>query len=157
MISYHVIEPEEFDGYAGLSRDKLADFLFVNLDEFGDKRMDIMRCIEYALDTANGRGGFIVVAQDNDIIVGAVIINYTGMKGYIPENILVYIATHRDYRGQGIGKKLMEFTINRAKGDIALHVEPHNPAKYLYEKYDFKNKYLEMRYLKNKSRESHKD
>jgi ribosomal protein S18 acetylase RimI-like enzyme len=32
-----------------------------------------------------------------------------------------------------------------AKGDIALHVEPNNPAKFLYEKIGFDNKYLEMR------------
>lgn len=67
------------------------------------------------------------------------------MKGYIPENILVYIATHKDLRGQGIGKQLMRETIDLAKGNIALHVEPENPAKYLYEKFGFTNKYLEMR------------
>ena len=67
------------------------------------------------------------------------------MDGYIPENILVYIATHKEYRGKGIGKKLMEETLNFAKGDIALHVEANNPARRLYEKYGFTNPYLEMR------------
>ncbi len=41
-------------------------------------------------------------------MVGAVVVNGTGMEGYIPENILVYIATHKVSRGKGIGKKLME-------------------------------------------------
>lgn len=150
MITYRIIEPKEFNENDGVTRDDIADFLFVNLDEFGDARKDIMRCIDYALDTSPGRGGFIVLAQNNDKIVGTVIINYTGMGGYIPENILVYIASHRDFRGQGIGKKLMEHTIKRADGDIALHVEPHNPAKYLYEKYGFTNKYLEMRFKNEK-------
>jgi ribosomal protein S18 acetylase RimI-like enzyme len=67
------------------------------------------------------------------------------MEDYIPENILVYIAVDGDYRGKGIGKKLMEKTIEQADGNIALHVEPDNPAKYLYEKMGFTNKYLEMR------------
>ena len=67
------------------------------------------------------------------------------MGGYIPENILVYIATHKAHRGEGIGKKLMEATLLHANGDIALHVEQNNPAKFLYEKFGFTNPYLEMR------------
>lgn len=83
--------------------------------------------------------------MDNDEMVGAVIINFTGMQGFIPENILVYIATHNGYRGQGIGRQLMEMAIAHTDGNIALHVEADNPAKKLYQKLGFTNKYLEMR------------
>jgi ribosomal protein S18 acetylase RimI-like enzyme len=38
--------------------------------------------------------------------------------------------------------------ISIAEGNIALHVEPDNPAKGLYEKLGFTNKYLEMRLIK---------
>jgi ribosomal protein S18 acetylase RimI-like enzyme len=89
-----------------------------------------------------------VVARDKAKVVGAVVVNRTGMSGYIPENILVYIAIHADYRGQGMGKALMKRAIDRAEGGIALHVEPDNPAKILYEKLGFTNKYLEMRLTK---------
>jgi ribosomal protein S18 acetylase RimI-like enzyme len=61
------------------------------------------------------------------------------MGGFIPEQIWVYIAVHGDYRGEGLGKELMERIIEATEGDIALHVEPDNPAKYLYEKYGFTN------------------
>ena len=47
-----------------------------------------------------------------------------------------------------IGKQLMEKAISIAEGNIALHVEPDNPAKKLYEKLGFTNKYLEMRLIK---------
>ena len=83
--------------------------------------------------------------MDGDVMVGAVVVNKTGMQRYIPENILVYIATHNQYRGRGIGKKLMQETIKVCDGAIALHCEPDNPAKYLYEKLGFTSKYLEMR------------
>lgn len=153
MITYQFIEPGDLKAGDAL-RDEIASFLYVHLDEFGDEKKDIARCIDYALDTRKGRGGFIVMALDGGKITGVVVVNQTGMGGYIPENILVYIASHRDYRGQGIGKELMEHAINRAEGDIALHVEPHNPAKFLYEKYGFTNKYLEMRF---KNDERHGD
>jgi ribosomal protein S18 acetylase RimI-like enzyme len=71
--------------------------------------------------------------------------NKTGMSGYIPENILVYIAVDAEQRGKGIGGKLMKMAMKMAKGAIALHVEPDNPAKKLYERLGFTNKYLEMR------------
>ena len=91
------------------------------------------------------KGGDILLAVDDDRIIGAVVLNKTGMSGYIPENILVYIAVDNQYRGAGIGKKLMQQAIASVEGNIALHCEPDNPALHLYEKLGFKNKYLEMR------------
>jgi GNAT superfamily N-acetyltransferase len=128
-----------------LERQKIVKFLHDHLDEFGDPEEDIDRAIDYGMSSHPMAGGFILTASDKGKIVGAVVMNKTGMKGYIPENILVYIAVHRDYRGKGLGKELMKESFLYAKGDIALHVEPENPAKYLYEKMGFDNKYLEMR------------
>jgi len=124
---------------------EVADFLFEHLDQFGDEYDAIMRCINFALDEKKKFGGFILVAKENEKVAGAVIINKTGMAGYIPENILVYIAVHKDYRGKGLGKELMLKTFDKAEGSIKLHVEPENPARYLYEKLGFTSKYLEMR------------
>lgn len=124
---------------------EVADFLFNHLDQFGDEHDAIMRCINFALDEETKFGGFILVSEEADKITGAVIINKTGMAGYIPENILVYIAVHKDYRGKGLGKDLMLKTFDKAEGSIKLHVEPENPARFLYEKLGFTSKYLEMR------------
>jgi [ribosomal protein S18]-alanine N-acetyltransferase len=130
------------------SREDIADFLYEHLDDFGDQKTAILNCIAYAFGDNPGQDGFILLAHKDDEIMGAVIINDTNMEGYIPEHILVYIAVHGNARGQGLGKALMEKTIERTRGDIALHVEPDNPAKFLYEKYGFTNKYLEMRLKK---------
>ena len=75
-------------------------------------------------------------------------INKTGMSGYIPENILVYIAVDNSQRGKGYGKILMNKAIELSEGNIALHVEKDNPARFLYEKVGFTNPYLEMRLKK---------
>lgn len=123
----------------------IADFLYEHLDQFGDAHEAIMKCINFALDDENKFGGFILTSIEDNAITGAVVVNKTGMEGYIPENILVYIAVDKKYRGKGLGKQLMKKTFDLAEGSIKLHVEPENPARYLYEKLGFTSKYLEMR------------
>ncbi len=129
---------------------QMVQFLFTHLENFGDPSEQIEAAIDYALGTDRKPGGHIITAHDTveNQMVGAVVINETGMQGYIPENILVYIATHHHYRGQGIGKMLIKDAIETCKGGIALHCEPDNPARYLYEKLGFTSKYLEMRLTK---------
>jgi ribosomal protein S18 acetylase RimI-like enzyme len=128
--------------------DDLIDFLFVHLDRFGDTKKAIAACLDYAMSDAEGKGGFILMALQNDKIAGAVVMIETGMKWYIPEYFLVYIAVHKDNRNQGLGGKLMGMVMDQAAGDIALHVEYDNPAKRLYERVGFQSKYAEMRYQK---------
>ena len=129
-------------------KEAIVDFLYNHLEEFGDPKEDIESAVKYAVMDAPSFGGFVLVGYVADEIAGAVVINETGMEGYIPENILVYIAVNKNQRGKGFGKLLMEKSIERAAGNVALHVEPDNPALKLYEKIGFTNKYLEMRYSK---------
>ena len=124
------------------SNDVVADFLHEHLEEFGDPKKDILKALDYVFD----HGGFILLGLENKEIMGAVVINDTGMSGYIPEHILVYIAVHHNQRGKGVGKKLMEGALKLCSGDVALHVEESNPARFLYEKVGFTNPYLEMRW-----------
>jgi len=144
----HIETLSAIDNATYLQKLEIADFLYEHLDQYGDPHEHIMRCLDYALDQALDKGGFVVLSRENGKVVGAVVINKTGMSGYIPDNILVYIAVDASQRGKGLGKKLMSTAIKMASGDIALHVEPDNPAKLLYEKLGFTNKYLEMRLKK---------
>lgn len=123
---------------------EVNEFLFINLDEFGDSKIAIRKAMDYAINPKTG--GFILCGYEQNELTGAVVVNATGMDEYIPSNILVYIAVHKKYRGKGLGKVLMKEAIRNTNGGIALHVEPNNPAKFLYEKLGFTNKYLEMRY-----------
>ena len=131
-------------------KDEIVDFLFNHLEQYGDPKKDIRKCLDYALKISDSFGGYAITSRIDGEIVGVVLVNNTGMGGYIPEHILVYIATHNKHRGKGLGKELMEKTIELADGDVKLHVEHDNPARFLYEKYGFTSKYLEMRYKKNK-------
>lgn len=148
MITIHTYSeqnkaPEEI-------KKEIIDFLFESLEQYGDPKNDIEKSLDYAFGKENKPGGNVISAVDSETqkIVGAVIINKTGMDGYIPENILVYIATGKNMRGKGVGKQLMQKAIEVSEGDMALHCEPDNPARFLYEKLGFTSKYLEMRLKK---------
>src|SRR3989338_3906274 len=145
-MDIRIINPTKKPTYS--EKEKMVDFLFEHLDEFGDQKKDILKAIDYSLNECTSFGGFVVVQEENNELIGATVINQTGMGGYIPENILVYIAIHKDHRGKGLGKSLMQKAIEVSEGDIALHVEAGNPAKFLYEKLGFTNPYLEMRLKK---------
>lgn len=123
-------------------KELIAAFLFQHLEQYGDPIEDIKNCLEYVIQ----KGGIVLKAEDNGETIGAVVINATGMSGYIPENLLVYIAVSPKARGKGVGKKLMQAAIENTEGDVALHVEKNNPARFLYENIGFTNPYLEMRY-----------
>ncbi|MDA3952646.1 MAG: GNAT family N-acetyltransferase [Bacteroidales bacterium] len=134
--------------------DKLnaVEFLYKHLEQYGDKKPDIEKSVQYALQETPSFGGFILEGyNDDNNVIGIVVINRTGMGGYIPENILVYIAVDNSERGKGYGKELMNKAIELSEGDVALHVEKDNPARFLYEKVGFTNPYLEMRYKKQLS------
>jgi len=136
---------DAFNRITPLKIEKVTNFLFEHLENYGDSKTAIKKAIDYAAKERTGLGGYVFTIENDNIIVGAVVVNKTGMDEYIPENILVYIATHNEHRGKGIGKKIMKYAIDNCKGDIALHVEQDNPAKFLYEKLGFTTPYLEMR------------
>lgn len=129
-------------------KNDVLEFLYENLENYGDPKADILKAMDYSLKQSESFGGFVLSGEEDGKVIGAVVVNKTGMKDYIPENILVYIATHKDHRGKGIGKKLMQKAVETSEGSLALHVEPDNPARFLYEKIGFTTKYIEMRYKK---------
>lgn len=125
--------------------DGVARFLHTHLGRYGDPIDDIRRCLQRASGDGPADGGTVTLAESGGAVVGAVVTNSTHMGGYVPEHLLVYVATHGDLRGQGIGRALMERALDGLEGGVALHVEPDNPAARLYRRLGFTQTYLEMR------------
>jgi [ribosomal protein S18]-alanine N-acetyltransferase len=131
-----------------LTPDSLAGFIHENIKPYEDTPEDTKSAVELALDPDHPKGAFILVAEFDKQPVGALIMLRTGMKGYVPENILLMVCVHPSTRGQGVGGLLIRKGIELADGDVKLHVEYDNPAKQVYEKIGFTTKYAEMRYNK---------
>jgi GNAT superfamily N-acetyltransferase len=129
-----------------MARAETIDFLSHHLDGYDDGVEHIDNAINYAMNTNPLAGGFILLFRENHKIIGAVIMNKTGMEAYIPANVVVYLAVHKDYRGNGLGKKLLKRAMQLTKGDIAIHIKKDKPIGFLCQEIGFKNEYLELRY-----------
>ena len=130
------------------NRTAVTDFLHEHLKPYEDTLSDIRRGLDDALENRPGAGGFVVLAHHESRLSGVLVMLGTGMKGYVSENLLLFIAVERTVRGCGIGSLLVRSAISRCSGDIKLHVEYENPAKRLYERLGFGSKYAEMRFRK---------
>lgn len=149
-LQYKIYTPK--DKLTAIESKECADFLYEELGQYGDSNNDILAAITYAMGINGASGGYVICARKKGHLKSVVVVNHTGMKGYIPESILVYIAVHQSCRGQGIGKHMMGLALKMAPGDVALHVEADNPAKHLYLSLGFDSKYLEMRYIKSSNK-----
>jgi len=126
----------------------LVDFFYREMKPYQDTPEDVLRGLRYAFSKLPGKGGFLLLAVRGGELVGGLTMLRTGMEGYVPENILLFVAVRRDLRGQGVGGELVRRGIVQADGAVKLHVEHDNPARRLYLRMGFENKYLEMRYAK---------
>ena len=128
-----------------IDQPSLVGFLHENLKPYEDTAEDIKRGLDYAFSVQPGRGGFVLLAEQDRRLLGALVMLRTGMEGYIPPNLLLFVAVTKQSRSKGIGRKLCERAMAECAGDVCLHVEYDNPAKRLYERLGFNNKYAEMR------------
>ena len=143
----HVIRTYD-DFPTWLTPDDLAQFLCHALKPYEDPLPAVRGGIDDALSPSSPIASFVLVAERDGRPVGAVVMLKTCMKAYIPENLLLFIAVDPVCRGEGLGRSMLTRVIDECDGDVKLHVEYDNPAKRLYERVGFANKYAEMRYTR---------
>ena len=131
-----------------VSLDEIVRFLSRELGPSADDEPHIRRAVDYALSRAPGKGGFVLTAREHGELVGALVVNDTGMSGYIPDHVIVYVAVDAEMRGRGIGTRLLRQALARCPGDVKLHVAYDNPARNLYERLGFSSPYAEMRLIR---------
>jgi ribosomal-protein-alanine N-acetyltransferase len=145
-LLYHATNrPSEIEKY------KIVDFLSEYLDGKEQNKGHIRKAIEYATKEKMSFGGFVIVNKSHGEIVGASIVNQTGMEGYMADNVLVYIAVAEKYRKKGVAKNMIEQILRHAKGDVALHLKGDSSLEPICEKFGFKKSIVEMRLVRNES------
>jgi ribosomal-protein-alanine N-acetyltransferase len=102
---------------------RLMVFLHERLKPYEVTSEDIEQGIREALTATGREGGFVLIAELKGRIAGALVMQKTGMKGYIPENTLLFVAVSPEERGNGMRRKIVEYALDKAEGSVKLHVE----------------------------------
>ena len=126
--------------------DHLAETIHRWMHPFADTVDDSRRGILDALEGRPAPGGFVITATDAGSLAGVCVMLRTGMTGYIPPNLLLFLAVEPSRRRCGIGTLLVREALGKVTGPVKLHVESRNPARTLYEKFGFTAAYVDMRY-----------
>lgn len=139
-----VVLNQDFPSWA--DRDFVIHFFHETMKPYHDSLDDVARALDYALVPERGQGGFVMLAHRGELLLGALCMLKTGMGGYIPENLLLFVTVAPESRGQEVGRQLIEHCLAEVGGEVKLHVEYDNPAKRLYERLGFVSSYAEMRW-----------
>jgi len=137
-----------FDAFSRLSMldiNRITQFLFEHSGKYRDSKSAIKKSIRYAAKEIPGLGGSVFVMEHEKKILGVAVVNKTGMNEYMPENLLVYLVVNKTYRSKGVAKRLIDYTKNYCKGDIAIHIHKDNPVIKMFESRGFQSKNIEMR------------
>ncbi|HKK69663.1 MAG TPA: GNAT family N-acetyltransferase [Candidatus Krumholzibacteria bacterium] len=127
-------------------RGTLETFFHETMEPWNDSPEDVRGALDYLFSDEPGKGGFLVLAEVDGELAAALAMLNTGMKGYVPAHILLFVSVDPSMRGKGIGGDVVRYALDQCEGPVKLHVEYENPAKRLYERLGFTSKYAEMRY-----------
>ena len=130
---------------AWTDREGLVRFFHDHMKPYEDEIRDIEAALDYAFSDSDRAGGFLVLAEAEEELAGALLMLRTGMSGYVPSHILLFVGVRDDLRGRGLGGEIIDRALAECDGNVKLHVEYENPAKRLYERIGFTSKYAEMR------------
>lgn len=91
----------------------------------------------------HGRADYCIVAEDDGKIIGAVWTRIMHDYGHVDDDTPSFaISLYREYRGQGIGTRLMEEMLQLLKKQgykkASLAVQKENYAVWMYEKVGFR-------------------
>ena len=112
------------------------------LADYSDPLIEMNEALNNAIDK-----GLILLAKQNETILGVCIIINTQFDNFIPTFHIAYIGTSGMHKGRGIGTELIKRAVNITDGKLSLHVDLDNKgAKKLYEKMGFKHVYNRMIY-----------
>ena len=138
---YREMKPDEYE--------QLKDFLYEAIfipEGVSPPERSIIGLPELALyyeDFGSGKADHCIVADDDGRIVGAVWVRIMNDYGHVDDETPSFaISLYREYRGQGIGTRLMKEMLGllKRKGfeQASLAVQKANNAVRMYEKVGFR-------------------
>lgn len=95
---------------------------------------------------------FLLAGQNDDLIVPERTTGFTMSRAAADEEELLLIAIRPEFRGQGLGKRLLQDFLDEARGrgsrKIFLEMRSGNPAEHLYRNFGFEQVGLRKGYYR---------
>ncbi|MFS4415270.1 hypothetical protein [Maribacter sp. 2307ULW6-5] len=135
---------DAFSRLTPLQIDGLTKFIHKHQIEDNARETDIRRAIRYASKEVPGFGGIVYTAEEDGMLIGAIVMNRTGLEGSLPEQLVVSIAVHREHRDSTVYRKMLNYVVDYSCGDIGVQVKKDNPLVPVLEDHGFKNDYIQM-------------
>lgn len=113
----------KYDAFTGMNPSKkmaLVNFLCAVNDIPTDEKNNITQSIDYALRDMASFGGFIVSLEKEHQFFGAVIVNKSGMGGWLPEHLVVVHGVAPVLAQEEIIALLLKEADKYTRGNIAI-------------------------------------
>ena len=144
-FTYKLFTP--FDPVTEIQVAGIAEFVQSNLPLEKIDHGAVEGAIRYAMSHDHYAGGFILVMYTRDVQIASVaIVNKTGMNGYFPASILVYLAADTRLKAEGLDDKLIRYVLKVCEGDVLINLEGQEKFSHLYAEAGFDSKPLFLRY-----------
>ena len=143
-----MIEHTLYNAYTkvpSLNKRSIINFVQTNSSHTDLSAEMISEAIDYAVKEIPSFGGFILTAKKENRMVGAIVVNKTGLNGGNPKHSIVYLALDKKHRQHDISAELIRRAIKLAGGDISLRVEHNSDSIDHFKTLGFQTKYVEMR------------
>jgi len=129
-----------------LQINRITEFFSKHLNGYYPSSEDgIREALLYAIKEKAGFGGYIFQLEESEELIGALVINKTGMDELQSDFILVYIAIREDYRRQGCATRLLQYALGFCKGSISVNLEPDSPVNRLFSSMGFRKAFEEWK------------
>lgn len=136
-----------FDAFTRMSYlniNEISKFLHEHLEDSKEDKSAIRKSLLYAAKETSNIGGYAFVIEEKGKIIGAIVINKTGMSEYQSENLITYLAVHKEYRDQKIATRLIKEATNYCNGNLTLNIHKKNNAIELFRKNGFVSEKIQM-------------
>jgi phosphosulfolactate synthase (CoM biosynthesis protein A) len=136
-----------YNSFTGMSPGEKGSLVaFICSHTPNTNKKDVIEALDYALKEKPSFGGFILAMKKDHAFIASIVVNNTGMQGYKPGNIFVYVTIHEDYQNdEQVLKEIMCKALDMSNGDVALNIDPKSPVIQFYQKLGFTQRTLELR------------
>lgn len=137
--TFNRIDTVDYTGIEVLQTEDDAEAVYTLLNQIDEldsvKQKTKDEFIQYLMDNSDGNGTTVFVKEDGKVVANASAVHETDQTAMI-----VGVATHVDYRGQGLGRKvlyyLLDFYVNHKEKTLCLYYDDER-AGALYKQLGF--------------------